>query len=369
MLYHSCSEHFANKEAPSAKKDLLSRARGLFAGLSLLCGSLLASQVLASELGQEGYRLGQQNIGQAQIQYANPLSEVSMGTEQTRALVERLAETRALNQDEISRQLDLSTAERHGAGFAVANPYYPRYQGDTIALPKPRSIVVDGKTLINPEGYDDPREGYTENADGSLSFSQQAPVTRWFSDVSHGKAPAVEVCAVKFEASSQTDYRLRTFANQDAAQLEGWTVTHQYQCGSCSTLRDLAVYIGIPNQTAPISGCNRQSRGDKSKMKACVVAAVGFTEMCAESWAYNGVHTLQQCTKTCMAARKLGEPLVMNAATGKLNSCLWCDEKVSGPGFKYSAGRTRRGSGLESAIARPNDKLFYEADHSRYFSE
>ena len=36
-----------------------------------------------------------------------------------------------------------------------------------------------------------------------------------------------------------------------------------------------------------------------------------------------------------------------------LNDCLQCDEDEAGPVFKAVAGRTRRRSGLESAIARP----------------
>ena len=39
-----------------------------------------------------------------------------------------------------------------------------------------------------------------------------------------------------------------------------------------------------------------------------------------------------------------------------LNDCLQCDEDEAGPVFKAVAGRTRRRSGLESAIARPCSK-------------
>ena len=64
--------------------------------------------------------------------------------------------------------------------------------------------------------------------------------------------------------------------------------------------------------------------------------------------------------------QQAGCPLA-NENTGKLNACLWCDERISGPGFKYQAARTRRNSGLKSEIPRDNDQLFYLADHSRYF--
>ena len=53
-------------------------------------------------------------------------------------------------------------------------------------------------------------------------------------------------------------------------------------------------------------------------------------------------------------------------ASGQLRPCLQCDEDNSGPGFKYSAGRTRRNSGIESAIPRADSEL-YPVDHSAYF--
>jgi hypothetical protein len=43
-----------------------------------------------------------------------------------------------------------------------------------------------------------------------------------------------------------------------------------------------------------------------------------------------------------------------------------CDENKSGAGFKFSAGRTRRNSGIESAIERSESEI-YPVDHSAYF--
>lgn len=341
------------------------RGPGLIAALF---GFALAA-VTGVALAGSPTMLGTTDINTADIYYKNPLSGTSLDGEQTRALVLRLLQTSALNQSELNDQLGLDPGVNKGEGFSVANPYYPPYETNTLPLPKQRTIVRDGVESVNPEGYDDPREGYSVSESGDVRFFQQEAVTEWLSDVTNGGARAQQVCAIKFTDAQQTNYRLRTFATIDQARKAGWSVTHQYQCGTCSTLQDLAVYIGVPNQVGPISACTRQARGDIAKLaevKQCIIGAVGFTELCAESWAYNGVHTGALCRDACIAAA--GKPLVVNAKTGQLNSCLWCDEKTSGPGFKYSAGRTRRGSGLESAIARPNDKLFYEADHSRYFS-
>ena len=42
---------------------------------------------------------------------------------------------------------------------------------------------------------------------------------------------------------------------------------------------------------------------------------------------------------------------------GSLNECLQCDEDLSGPVFKAVAGRTRRNTGLASALCRPCDEV------------
>ncbi len=373
--------------------------------VSLLCAAVCSAEQ-ASSLTT---KIGRYNMLEADIRYANPRSGVSLSVEQTRQLVIQLYNTQALNQADIVNALQLDGSENRGAGFSSANPYYPRAAGIDIVLPKPRAVERNGQLVVNPEGYADSAEGYNL-VNGKPEYFQQAVVSQWFSDVSHGKAAAAEVCAVKFVDSAEQQYRLQTFPSAAAAEAAGWVITHQYHCGSCSTLKDLAAYIGIPDQTTPIRACTKQGRGQVSKLdevKQCIVEAVGFTEMCAESWAYNGTHTGRECGLDCMRSyggdallspllrglyntmvkgefsacpaevetddpqlratlQASGCPLA-NEQTGKLNACLWCDEKTSGPGFKYTAARTRRGSGLPSAIPRPNDRLFYEADHTAYF--
>lgn len=358
------------------------------------------------------FMLGKYNMRHAQISYENPVAGVSLDTEETRELVMYLYQTRASNQAQVVAGLGLEGNSQRGAGFASANPYFPRAGGTlAIPLPKPRSAVIDGQVVVNPEGYDNTEEGYHTSSSGNVSYFQQEVVTRWYSDVTNGQPAAAEVCAIKFADDREIDYELRTFPSAQAARDAGWTITHQYHCGACSTLQDLAVYMGIPDQTTPVRLCTKRGRADSDNLdevKQCIMDSVGFTELCAESWAYNGIHTGQECRSQCMRtyghnaifwprlaaffkmviAEKFdacppevpsddpelrekmdarGCPLA-NEETGALNDCLWCDEKTSGPGFKYEAGRTRRGSGLQSEIPRPNDRLFYEANHTLYFA-
>ena len=99
---------------------------------------------------------------------------------------------------------------------------------------------------------------------------------------------------------------------------------------------------------------------------------IGFQEPCAENWAYNALHTRRHCAVTFVRHYGLWNVLTndMDDAhtdeDGNLNPCLACDEFTSGPGFQYAAGRTRRASGLTSAIDRPSEDM-YPVDHRLYF--
>ncbi len=355
------------------------------------------------------FMLGRVDVRFADIKYENPLHGVNLSIAETRELVQYLYSTNALNQQQIYNELSLVGSVNKGEGFETANPYFPRYKGNDIPLPKPRAIMVNGTEVFNPEQYNDTKEGY-KFTDNGIEYFQQEVVSRWHSDITNGQAAANEVCAIQFTDSNQVDYNMQTFSSKFEAEAAGWTVTHQYQCGTCSTLKDLAVYMGVKDQTTPIRLCTKRGKASNDNLdqvKQCIEESVGFTSMCAESWAYNGIHTGQECQSTCMKAygndalfwprakafftmviaekfnacpaevetsdpvlrqqmKESGCPLA-NENTGKLNECLWCDEKTSGPGFKYTAARTRRGSGLESAIPRPNDPLFYDANHTLYF--
>ena len=363
---------------------------------------------MAPAITQAGTRIGQTSVDSLMLTYRNPQTGTDLDASQTRVLIEQLYASELLNLDEVLAAQKLDASGAQGDGFSVINPYYPRAEAGDVPLPSARSVMQNGGLIQNPEQYPQPAEGY-EMVDGEPAFYQQAAVSRWFSELRNGGAAAEEVCAVAMDADGRR-YRLKTFPTVDAALQAGWQITHQYRCGSCSSLRDLAAYIAIPDMTQPVRACSQRGRGQLSKLdevKQCIIEAVGFTPACAESWAYNAVHTGAECAGRCMRSYGRAGPLpallqgginilrgqysacpasvesedaatrevleargcpLDNEQTGKLNDCLWCDEQLSGPGFKYSAARTRRASGLPSAIPRPNDRLFYEADHSRYFS-
>lgn len=176
-----------------------------------------------------------------------------------------------------------------------------------------------------------------------------------------GPAPpaprAGEVCAF-VRADGERAYRLRTFASADEAERHGARVTHTGSCGACSTLTDLAVYLGEPELGNPVRQCGIDHYGDTMGEHVQCLERLGFTRACAEIWYYNTVHTRDVCTGICLAM--LHAP--HHEASGALNACLQCDEDNSGPIFKAVAGRTRRNTGMASSICRPCSEV-YPIDH------
>jgi hypothetical protein len=166
-------------------------------------------------------------------------------------------------------------------------------------------------------------------------------------------APAGQVCGfVAVDASART-YRVTTFDSEAAAGQAGAIVTHHDACGLCSTLEDLAVYAAIPDLTAPVRQCGIDTFGDGLEADVTCLEALGFTRPCAEIWAYNTQHTRAECLSSCTAL--LDAPY--HEPDGTLNACLLCDEQKSGPVFKAVAGRTRRNTGVASALCRPCDEV------------
>ena len=207
-------------------------------------------------------------------------------------------------------------------------------------------------------------EIYRQRDLGDGAFFDAPKVRRWHS------SRRTEVCAVGFVDPDRVDYRLRTFPDRESALAEGYVVTHRDHCGTCSSLRNLAVYLAQPNLTSPARTCARPWTA--GGVKACLMEAIGFEERCAETWTYNALHTRRRCAAACIGHYGLWNVLTndMSASNtdedGNLNPCLACDERVSGPGFQYAAGRTRRNSGLTSAIMRPAAEI-YPVDHRLYF--
>jgi hypothetical protein len=164
------------------------------------------------------------------------------------------------------------------------------------------------------------------------------------------------VCTVDVVSRRDRSYRLVT---AEAAADASGPVTHGGACGACSSLQDLAVYAANPDLTEPVRSCSLQGfTGGLDAVEACLMD-IGFSSPCARIWAWNAEHTREQCLDVCLSA--LDDPY--HSVDGSLNSCLQCDEDESGPVFKQVAGRTRRNSGLASALCRPCETV-WQVDHT-----
>lgn len=191
--------------------------------------------------------------------------------------------------------------------------------------------------------------------------------------------PSIDwVCAVlprpelKNGEGGRHPYELVNFPSRQASEEAGAMVTHRGQCGACSSLRNLAVYIARPNLTEPIRACAITGLIDRDLSRLACIASLGFDLPCAQAWDFNTRSTQQACLKFCgkPSERKAPgnepfecSPLKLVPADQKLvNSCLACDEEVSLELFRGLAGRSRRGSGLPTAICRRCEGV-YRVEH------
>jgi len=162
-----------------------------------------------------------------------------------------------------------------------------------------------------------------------------------------------EVCAVKFQPPNNEYYSMETYASEKAAIDDGAIVTHQYACGLCSSLKDLIVYVAKPDLTTPVRKCALKSFISEEWALDCL-QDLGFSEPCADIWLFNARNTRKRCMSICMLLMRSPN----NLPDGSLNRCIACDEEMSGPYFKKGSARTRRDSGIISAISRPGPAVY-----------
>lgn len=164
----------------------------------------------------------------------------------------------------------------------------------------------------------------------------------------HMSRASIEVCAVIYLDEQRREYLTATFESKQHADSAGAHVTHYGPCGTCSSLKDLSVYLSQPDLTKSARRCAMLSWYKSASMRCFI--NIGFTKECASAWYFDAVNTGKKCFWTCIKSLITFEK--HNAADNSLNSCIQCDEENSGPIFKAVAGRTRRNSGLRSEIAR-----------------
>ncbi len=204
-----------------------------------------------------------------------------------------------------------SSCDCYGEDFAP--PSYTEEEMNAIATRE----LLNPPELLEANPYDTP-ENYQQDPDSE------------------------KVCDIIVDSENANAYRLETFENTAAAESASATITHYGECGLCSSLKNLAVYMRYGDLTEPVRAC-AISGGIEC------LEALGFDLPCAQIWYYNTVNTRAECLTECIAA--LNEP--HHFEDGSLNDCIQCDEDRSGSVFKAVAARTRRNSGLPTALCRP----------------
>jgi hypothetical protein len=166
-------------------------------------------------------------------------------------------------------------------------------------------------------------------------------------------APEGAVCAVVVVDAAARTYRVTTFASQQTALDAGAIVTHLGGCGLCSSLEDLAVYAEQLDLTAPVRQCGISALGDldaKPRVPGRPRLLEPLAPRSGRTTRPTPALTASPCAASC-STRPTMSP------DGALNACLQCDEEQSGPVFKAVAGRTRRNTGIASALCRPCDEV------------
>lgn len=169
-------------------------------------------------------------------------------------------------------------------------------------------------------------------------------------------APTTEVCGLRYDTDVENGYHLQTYADDAEAQADGALVTHYGNCGLCSGMQDLLVYIENPDLTGPVRQCGVDGMlggEDGEEIQRQCLRDIGFSEPCLDIWYYNTEHTKSVCLSQCIT--RIQAPHHM--PNGALNPCIQCDEDRSGNVFKDIAGRTRRNSGLATALCRPCNEV------------
>eukprot|EP00116_Pleurobrachia_bachei_P008660 sb/3468922/ len=180
-------------------------------------------------------------------------------------------------------------------------------------------------------------------------------------------SPNPSFCAMQWSNNTVgglRKYRLANFESEDSARHANYSITHRGHCASCSTLQDLGVYMR-QNLTSATRHCGMLGIVSSKLQRDCL-RDIGFSEECISIWGYNIVNTRKECFWVCIKSAAEREPF--NKPDGSLNDCLQCDEDKSGPNFKFFSGRTRRNSGIPSAIKRPDSQV-YHMEHCYWYGQ
>lgn len=175
--------------------------------------------------------------------------------------IKNLNRTRLLTHDSVYEQLSLKVAKkprRQTKEFVTADTFNPPYEQSFNQVEELKYRIPRTQELFE----------HNEKK-GTFIFRGQESVFRWFVEVKSN----TEVCAIQFEDESRSEYQLRTFPTSDEATAAGYLITHAGHCGTCSSLKNLAIYLTNRDLTTAARTCGRKRNA--KKIKSCLMDDVG----------------------------------------------------------------------------------------------
>uniref|UniRef100_A0A7S0LQ78 Uncharacterized protein n=1 Tax=Coccolithus braarudii TaxID=221442 RepID=A0A7S0LQ78_9EUKA len=125
------------------------------------------------------------------------------------------------------------------------------------------------------------------------------------------------------------------------------------------------VPVGVDNPCQPLSEEGQTAEERLGASAASAAASAGAVSRCGVSGPSSGPSKSTKKSKGNCGNTINGKPAchkdMWQSGPARMSSCLQCDECRSGPIFQKVAGRTRRASGIKSAIVRPD---FKEVEHT-----
>uniref|UniRef100_A0A7S3DS59 Uncharacterized protein n=1 Tax=Entomoneis paludosa TaxID=265537 RepID=A0A7S3DS59_9STRA len=186
-----------------------------------------------------------------------------------------------------------------------------------------------------------------------------------------GRAPSTTpsfttkvVCG--FDPENPSNFQ--TFEGKELAHLAGYTIAHCGACSQCSNPHDIKTYVETRKTIADSSKqCGPYVYlGTKDDVTDCLQKKIGFTRDCTMCWTEDMISTGKNCLSTCLTTLFSGFMTDNNIAgagdQGWLNACVFCDEKISGPGFVACSGVARRRLGIVSEIERNPEEQCQNTD-------
>ncbi len=168
--------------------------------------------------------------------------------------------------------------------------------------------------------------------------------------------PAGTVCGLKIVSRPGEEpvrYALDTYESKAAAEADGARVTHQGNCGHCSSMLDLAALLSLPGRAEKMRKCALKELSGEGKVGVLnCVAQFALSEGCTMAWYYNSLQTRTACLSDCIYYAEA----VHHLQDGSLNECMLCNNEKIDDVFNVIVGRRDHGQPISLCRELPEEE-------------